>query len=323
MMYISRILNDNQIMHTDYYVIYKKEILFITHCINHFKLYLYWQSFTFITNYKTLGRCKNAQNICKQILQWRSKFLEYNYDAIYKTGKLIVNAITLLVNFIEITLRNYKTIGRKFKINYNSPKDATYGEQLWEEDTEPKKPDENNNYELYLLDMDEMDDFLTADSTPFTSQKLAESLGKPRIKTHVYAHNTIVKIPKPTKEQVHASESADTPRYIVTRRGVNRLPEADDLFDEAVRTRGCNLLLNPLRDYSTDEGNFVDQPQTTERRPGISNVYEGINAGAKKLYIEESLKRSNWKMTRKKNQIIIWSYHFVINNMMSIRSNKL
>ena len=95
--YDSRSLSDTE----KKYDTYEKEALAIIFCVTHFCPHLYGRKFTVVTDHKPLIWFQNSKDPCSRVSRWRLKFAEYDFDVIYKAGKMNVNADALSRNPID------------------------------------------------------------------------------------------------------------------------------------------------------------------------------------------------------------------------------
>ena len=79
----------------------KKEALGIKFCVNHFGPYLYRRKFTLVIDYKPPVWFQNSKDPCSRVVRWRLKYAEYDFDVVYKAGKINVNADALSRNPID------------------------------------------------------------------------------------------------------------------------------------------------------------------------------------------------------------------------------
>ena len=77
------------------YDTYEKEAIAIIFCVTHFPPYLYGRKFTLVADHKPLVWFQNSKDPCSR---WRLKLAEYDFDVIYKAGKMNVNADALSRN---------------------------------------------------------------------------------------------------------------------------------------------------------------------------------------------------------------------------------
>lgn len=73
----------------------EKELLAIIWAIKHFRPYLYGHKFTIVSDHRPLVWLKNCKDQNSKLLRWRLLLEEYEYDIIYKPGKINKNADAL------------------------------------------------------------------------------------------------------------------------------------------------------------------------------------------------------------------------------------
>ena len=59
---------------------------------------IYGRKFTLVTDYKPLVWFQNSKDPCSRVSRWRLKLAEYDFDVVYKAGKINVNAYALSRN---------------------------------------------------------------------------------------------------------------------------------------------------------------------------------------------------------------------------------
>ncbi|XP_046393726.1 uncharacterized protein LOC124161448 [Ischnura elegans] len=89
--YASRALNKAE----KNYSTIEKELLAIVWGTQYFRPYLYGRKFTIITDHKPLTWIFNVKDPSSRLMRWRIKMEEYDYEIIYKKGKLNSNADAL------------------------------------------------------------------------------------------------------------------------------------------------------------------------------------------------------------------------------------
>lgn len=89
--YASRILNKSE---TNYSTT-EKELLAIVWSVKHFRPYLYGRKFKIITDHKPLTWLMNVKDPGSRLVRWRLLLEEYDYEIVYKQGKLNQNADAL------------------------------------------------------------------------------------------------------------------------------------------------------------------------------------------------------------------------------------
>ena len=94
--YASRVLKGAELK----YHTYEKEALAIMFGIKTFKNYIYGNKFTIVTDHKPLLSFKSADKNTR-VQKWRLQLSGYEYDIIYKKGKMNVNADALSRNPIQ------------------------------------------------------------------------------------------------------------------------------------------------------------------------------------------------------------------------------
>lgn len=92
--YASRLLNEAE---RNYSTI-EKELLAIVYCVNYFRPYLYGRKFQLTTDHKPLVWLHSVKDPTSRLVRWRLKLAEYDYEVIYKAGKINVNADALSRN---------------------------------------------------------------------------------------------------------------------------------------------------------------------------------------------------------------------------------
>ena len=80
---------------------HEKEGLVIIFCVTHFSPYLYGRRFTLVTDHKLLLWFQNSKDPCSRVSRCRLKLGEYDFDLVYKAGKMNVNADALSRNPID------------------------------------------------------------------------------------------------------------------------------------------------------------------------------------------------------------------------------
>lgn len=103
--YASRTLNDTE---TNYSAS-EKEMLAIVWAVKHFRQYLYGTRFTVYTDHQPLIYINNSKNNPK-LIRWRLQLAEYEYDIVYKKGKLNTNADALSRMQPEIFMADTESI---------------------------------------------------------------------------------------------------------------------------------------------------------------------------------------------------------------------
>lgn len=89
--YYSRTLNKAECN----YSVTEKECLAIVEGAKAFRPYLFWRRFKIITDHKPLNWLFNCKDPGSRLVRWRLKLEEYDYEIIYKKGKMNTNADAL------------------------------------------------------------------------------------------------------------------------------------------------------------------------------------------------------------------------------------
>lgn len=77
-------------------------MLAIVYCVNYFRPYLYGRKFKFVTDHRPLVWLNLVKDPTSRLARWRIKLAEYNYEIIYKKGKINSNADALSQNPIKV-----------------------------------------------------------------------------------------------------------------------------------------------------------------------------------------------------------------------------
>lgn len=92
--YASRLLNNAE---RNYSTI-EKELLAIVYCVNYFRPYIYGRKFALVTDHRPLVWMHTVTDPTSRLIRWRLKLAEYEYNVIYKPGKINDNADALSRN---------------------------------------------------------------------------------------------------------------------------------------------------------------------------------------------------------------------------------
>ena len=92
--YASRTLNDAEIK----YFTTEKELLAIVFVVQHFHPYLYGRKSILVTDHRPLIRLHNLKDPNSRLGRWKIKLSEYEYEIVYKPGKINANADALSRN---------------------------------------------------------------------------------------------------------------------------------------------------------------------------------------------------------------------------------
>ena len=92
--YASRTLQGAEIN----YSTIEKELLAIVFCVHHFRPYLYGHKFILVTDRRPLVWLHSIKDPVSRLARWRIKLSEYNYEIVYKPGRVNSNADALSRN---------------------------------------------------------------------------------------------------------------------------------------------------------------------------------------------------------------------------------
>lgn len=98
--YASRTLNNSE----QNYSTTEKELLSIVWSIKHFRPYLYGRKFKIVTDHRPLTWLFNCKDPGSKLVRWRLKLSEYEYEIVYKPGKMNSNTDALSRPYTEINI---------------------------------------------------------------------------------------------------------------------------------------------------------------------------------------------------------------------------
>jgi len=78
----------------------EKELLAIIHSVQFFRPYIYGRKFTLVTDHQPLKWLHSVKDLTSRLARWRLKLAEYEYEVVYKAGKINVNADALSRNLL-------------------------------------------------------------------------------------------------------------------------------------------------------------------------------------------------------------------------------
>ena len=109
--YTSRVLRGAELT----YEVYEKEALAMIHSVKIFRSYIYGRKIHIITDHQPLIWFKSAE-LNVRVQKWRFKLSEFDYDVIYKPGRLNLNADALSRNPVEpIDTKQISVVTRRQK----------------------------------------------------------------------------------------------------------------------------------------------------------------------------------------------------------------
>lgn len=134
--YASRLLNAAE----QNYSTIEKESLAIIYCVNHFRPYLYGNSFIIMTDHKPLEWLHSVKDPTSRLVRWRLKLAEYDYKVMYKAGKNNCNADALSRNPVAPSTPPYQKTHRAnmFPLDLDDSDDETLF------DPTPRRRDSSN-----------------------------------------------------------------------------------------------------------------------------------------------------------------------------------
>ncbi|XP_026830978.1 uncharacterized protein LOC113563519, partial [Ooceraea biroi] len=92
--YTSRLLNTAE----QNYSTIEKELLAIVYSVNYFRPYVYGRKFTLVTDHRPLVWLHSVKDPTSRLVRWRLKLAEYEYEVVYKAGRINANADALSRN---------------------------------------------------------------------------------------------------------------------------------------------------------------------------------------------------------------------------------
>ena len=102
------------------YKVYEKEALAMIHSVKIFRSYIYGPEIHIITDHQPLIWFKSAE-LNVRVQKWRFKLSEFDYDVIYKPGRLNLNADALSRNPVEpIDTKQISVVTRRQKLLENA-----------------------------------------------------------------------------------------------------------------------------------------------------------------------------------------------------------
>lgn len=89
--FASRTLSDSEVN----YSTIEKELLAIVWATKYFRPYLYGRKFQIVTDHRPLTWIMSLKEPNSKLIRWRLKLEEFNYEIVYKKGKVNTNADAL------------------------------------------------------------------------------------------------------------------------------------------------------------------------------------------------------------------------------------
>lgn len=201
--YASRTLNQSE----QNYSVIEKELLAIVWATKYFRPYLYGQKFNIITDHKPLQWLFSLKDPSSKLLRWRIKLEEFDYQIIYKKGKLNTNADAL--SRVEIhtkeTKSNESTESFWAQLDDIIKQSSSYKNTPPTFDYEKLQKPPIDTVQQSLLDIDNMSTFVNVDDEhfdqfdneiPTTSKEIIEDQIEDDATIHTNAeHHPTVQIP--------------------------------------------------------------------------------------------------------------------------------
>ena len=94
--YTSRVLKGPELK----YDVYEKEAIAVIHAVRTFQPYVFGRKFNILTDHQPLISFKTADSNTR-VQKWRPKLFEYDYEIIYKQGRMNANADALSRNPVD------------------------------------------------------------------------------------------------------------------------------------------------------------------------------------------------------------------------------
>ena len=158
--YTSRVLRGPELK----YDVYEKEALAVIHAVRTFRPYVFGRKFNIITDHQPLIWFKTAYlNI--RVQKWRFKLSEYDYEIIYKPGRINANADALSRNPVDCKQINVITRRQALMNKRKEAKEIAKGnEELIENKSAAKKtqsprPKRNPSKKVRYVESDTTSDF--------------------------------------------------------------------------------------------------------------------------------------------------------------------
>ena len=164
--------------------------------VTHFRPYLYGRKFALVTYHKPLVWFQNSKDPCSRVSRWRLKLAEYDFDVVYKAGKMNVNADALSRNPTDDSKEKWKHLRVDDNDTFMTSQEKMTTKKIFtrnkqensENDVKPSKR-RNLNPVIVLYDVDHFseipeDQILNTDSKiqgffqEFLSQESFSGIGK-------------------------------------------------------------------------------------------------------------------------------------------------
>jgi len=80
----------------------EKELLAIVYSVQFFRPYIYGRKFTLVTDHQPLKWLHSVKDPTSRLARWQLKLAEYEYEVVYKSGKINLNADALSRNPLTV-----------------------------------------------------------------------------------------------------------------------------------------------------------------------------------------------------------------------------
>lgn len=180
--YASRTLNKAETS----YSTSEKELLAIVWAVKHFRPYLYGQKFKIVCDHRPLTWLFNCKDASSRLVRWRLKLEEYDYEIVFKPGRINSNADALSRNPVMLTLDTDEKYEDFIRFHYENQEAVQIPEVkgnifskfpnalLFSKDLSEENPDFEN---LSLVhDIQSLCDFNLYDILPLINKKLETTL---------------------------------------------------------------------------------------------------------------------------------------------------
>lgn len=192
--YASRTLNDSE----QNYSVIEKELLAIVWATKYFRPYIFGRKFNIITDHKPLQWLFSLKDPNSKLLRWRIKLEEYDYNIMYKKGKLNSNADAL--SRIEIHANETHHLLDNTDTN-NLDKDQPQQnnseiDQIIQDALKTHFPDETDNVSLIVhTDNDSIESRVNEPTVPSVTQENEQPADDDDVTVHSNLENPVVGIP--------------------------------------------------------------------------------------------------------------------------------
>lgn len=255
--YASRVLNDAE----KNYSTIEKELLAIIYAVQHFRPYLYGKKFKLITDHKPLTWLHRLKDPTSRLARWRIKLAEYDYEIIYKPGRINANADALS--------RNPTTNIYPIQPSYDEIEECPEDEEARQRNANPKplpvtprRGTMREEPEPVITGMRTRNaEKSEGESVPFSKRELEEP--------PFTQHTVFAEIHNNAKEQENDDDNEISPlttlndelSIITPESPVEKVNEHDNEDQEIIIPPHLLQIINDL----TEEGEDIEAPQVDQR----------------------------------------------------------